>query len=39
MLIGREPWSSGYGSDQEVVGSNLSAIYWMELRFFHIDLL
>ena len=32
--MGQEPWSSGYGHVQEVVGSNPSVTYWMDI--FHI---
>ena len=43
MSLGeREPWSSGYGSRlmfERSKCSNPGAIYWMDLKFFHIDLL
>ena len=28
--MGQEPWSSGYGHVQEVVGSNPSTGYWTD---------
>ena len=37
-VSGWEPWSSGYHVPK-VVGSNPSAVYWMDMTFFHIDLL
>ena len=36
FLRGREPWSSGYGYDWEVVSSNPGAAYWMDLTFSHL---
>ena len=39
--LGSEPWSSGYEKQScwEVVGSNPCTVYWMDMTFFHIDLL
>ena len=40
--LGWEHWSSGYGRwlmFNKVVGSNPATVYWMDMTFFHIDLL